>query len=53
MVRIYLCRSCAINMAIAGATMPIWHKQRKTVSKEQSSVLWAQALPRYLRHHPE
>jgi phosphotransferase system glucose/maltose/N-acetylglucosamine-specific IIC component len=25
-------------MAIAGATMAIWHKQRKYVSKEQSSI---------------
>ncbi|MCG9568543.1 PTS transporter subunit EIIC [Vibrio chagasii] len=29
---------CLGNMAIAGATMAIWHKQRKTVSKEQSSI---------------
>ncbi|UPR59449.1 PTS transporter subunit EIIC [Vibrio sp. ED004] len=29
---------CLSNMAIAGATMAIWHKQRKTVSKEQSSI---------------
>ncbi len=29
---------CLGNLAIAGATMAIWYKQRKTVSKEQSSV---------------
>ena len=29
---------CLGNMAIAGATMAIWHKQRKYVSKEQSSI---------------
>ncbi|MCL9777475.1 PTS transporter subunit EIIC [Vibrio methylphosphonaticus] len=29
---------CLGNLAIAGATMAIWHKQRKTVSKEESSI---------------
>ncbi|PSW10730.1 PTS lactose transporter subunit IIB [Photobacterium sanctipauli] len=29
---------CLGNLAIAGATLAIWHKQRKTVSKEQSSI---------------
>ncbi|MGF1701983.1 PTS transporter subunit EIIC [Photobacterium makurazakiensis] len=29
---------CLGNLAIAGATFAIWHKQRKTVSKEQSSI---------------
>jgi beta-glucoside PTS system EIICBA component len=29
---------CLGNLAIAGATMAIWHKQRKFVSKEESSV---------------
>ncbi len=29
---------CLGNLAIAGATMAIWYKQRKTATKEQSSV---------------
>lgn len=29
---------CLGNLAIAGATMAVWYKQRKNVSKEQSSV---------------
>ncbi|MGR5065250.1 PTS transporter subunit EIIC [Photobacterium sp. DNB22_13_2] len=29
---------CLGNLAIAGATLAIWYKQRKTVSKEQSSI---------------
>lgn len=29
---------CLGNIAIAGATLAIWYKQRKTLSKEQSSV---------------
>ena len=29
---------CLGNIAIAGATMAVWYKQRKTASKEQSSI---------------
>ncbi|RYU68276.1 PTS lactose transporter subunit IIB [Aliivibrio finisterrensis] len=29
---------CLGNLAIAGATMAVWHKQRKYVSKEESSI---------------
>ncbi|WP_295894580.1 PTS transporter subunit EIIC [uncultured Vibrio sp.] len=29
---------CLGNLAIAGATMAVWYKQRKTATKEQSSV---------------
>jgi PTS system beta-glucosides-specific IIC component len=29
---------CLGNLAIAGATMAVWHKKRKLVSKEESSV---------------
>ncbi len=29
---------CLGNLAIAGATMAIWYKQRKTATKEQSSI---------------
>lgn len=29
---------CLGNLAIAGATMAIWHKQKKLVSKEESSI---------------
>ena len=29
---------CLGNLAIAGATMAVWHKQRKYISKEESSI---------------
>jgi phosphotransferase system glucose/maltose/N-acetylglucosamine-specific IIC component len=35
---------CLGNLAIAGATMAIWYKQRKLASKEQSSVTFGSGV---------